>query len=127
MMWEDPEKNWWSLDRKRRLASRLLPSRIRPMTIRNLGERDMRIERMRQKGLKGKGAWEKVFRAVGEADPRPGRVAVGVSGGADSVVLAEALWRWGARPVIWHFDHRWRGRKGAADARWVKAWGGNGG
>ena len=82
----------------------------------------MRVERMRQKGSEGKGAWQKVFRAVGEAKPRPGKVAVGVSGGADSVVLAEALWRWGARPVIWHFDHRWRGRKGAADARWVKAW-----
>ncbi|MEY5063452.1 MAG: tRNA lysidine(34) synthetase TilS, partial [Verrucomicrobiota bacterium] len=39
------------------------------------------------------------------------------------VVLAEALHRLGAKPVILHFNHRWRGRVAEADARWVKAWG----
>jgi tRNA(Ile)-lysidine synthetase-like protein len=50
------------------------------------------------------------------------RPAVGLSGGADSVVLAEALDRLGARPVVLHFNHRWRGRTAEADARWVLAW-----
>jgi hypothetical protein len=47
---------------------------------------------------------------------------VGLSGGADSVVLAEALHRLGAKPVILHFNHRWRGKSAEADARWVQAW-----
>ena len=51
-----------------------------------------------------------------------GRLAVGVSGGGDSVALAEALWRLGAEPEIWHFNHRWRGRAAEADASWVRRW-----
>ena len=39
------------------------------------------------------------------------------------MVLAEALHRLGAKPVLFHFNHRWRGRSAEADARWVKAWG----
>lgn len=39
------------------------------------------------------------------------------------MVLAEALHRLGARPVILHFNHRWRGRSADADARWVRSWG----
>jgi tRNA(Ile)-lysidine synthase len=38
------------------------------------------------------------------------------------VVLAEALHRLGARPVVLHFNHRWRGRSADADARWVRKW-----
>jgi len=53
-----------------------------------------------------------------------GRLAVGVSGGGDSVALAEALWRLGADPEIWHFNHRWRGRAAEADASWVRRWAG---
>ena len=78
---------------------------------------------MRQIGARSKEAWGGVERAVGRARKGRGRLAVGVSGGADSVVLAEALWRMGAKPVILHFDHRWRGTSGEADARWVKGWG----
>lgn len=55
---------------------------------------------------------------------RRGRVsvAVGVSGGADSVALAEALWRDGADPIVWHFNHRWRGGTAEAEAAWVRHW-----
>lgn len=79
---------------------------------------------MGQKGLCRKGTWARVLEAVHRRLSRGQRVAVGLSGGADSVVLAEALHRLGAKPVILHFNHRWRGRSAEADARWVKAWGG---
>jgi len=78
---------------------------------------------MLQIGARGKGVWSRVEEAVRKAQKGRGKVAVGVSGGGDSVVLAEAMWRAGMKPVILHFDHRWRGRAGDADARWVKAWG----
>ncbi|GGL73754.1 tRNA(Ile)-lysidine synthase [Deinococcus aerolatus] len=45
-------------------------------------------------------------------------VAVGVSGGADSVALLRALLLGGARPVAVHLDHALR-PESAADARWV--------
>ena len=77
---------------------------------------------MGQKGDSRKGTWVRVVEAV-HRKLRPGnRVAVGLSGGADSVVLAEALHRLGAKALILHFNHRWRGRSAAADARWVQAW-----
>lgn len=47
-------------------------------------------------------------------------VAVGVSGGADSVALLRALVLAGARPVAVHLDHALR-PESADDARWVAA------
>jgi len=82
----------------------------------------MQVVRMRQIEARGKGMWARVMEAVGRAG-RARKVAVGLSGGADSVVLAEAVWRSGAKPILFHFNHRWRGRVGDADAKWVEAWG----
>ena len=77
---------------------------------------------MGQKGDSRKGTWVRVVEAL-HRKLRPGnRLAVGLSGGADSVMLAEALHRLGANPVILHFNHRWRGKRAEADARWVQAW-----
>ena len=77
---------------------------------------------MGQKGDCRKGTWVRVVEAVHRRLSGGVRVAVGLSGGADSVVLAEALDRLGAKPVILHFNHRWRGRSAEADARWVQKW-----
>jgi len=49
-------------------------------------------------------------------------VAVGLSGGMDSIVLSEALYRCGIPFVAFHFNHRWRGEQSLADAKWVKRW-----
>jgi len=85
-------------------------------------ERPMEGKRMGQKGASRKGTWVRVVEAL-HRKLRPGkRLAVGLSGGADSVVLAEAVHRLGAKPVILHFNHRWRGKSAEADARWVQAW-----
>ena len=78
---------------------------------------------MGQKGLSRKGTWARVLEAVHRRISPGQRPAVGLSGGADSVVLAEALHRLEVRPVILHFNHRWRGRTAEADDRWVRAWG----
>lgn len=77
---------------------------------------------MGQKVESRKDAWVRVVEAVHRRLPPGIQVAVGLSGGADSVVLAETLYRLGAKPVILHFNHRWRGRSAEADARWVQAW-----
>ena len=77
---------------------------------------------MNQDPSKSKGVWPKMIQAVAQEYSGRGGVAVGVSGGADSVALAEALWRVGANPEIWHFNHRWRGRWAVADAAWVRRW-----
>jgi tRNA(Ile)-lysidine synthetase-like protein len=50
----------------------------------------------------------------------PTRFLVGVSGGRDSCALLDALVASGRKPVVVHFDHRWR-KESAADARWVAA------
>ena len=78
---------------------------------------------MGQKADSRKGTWVRVVEAVHHRVSPVKRLAVGLSGGADSVVLAEALDRLGAKPVILHFNHRWRGKSAEADARWVQAWG----
>ncbi|MEY5063232.1 MAG: hypothetical protein RLZZ112_1196, partial [Verrucomicrobiota bacterium] len=70
-----------------------------------------------------KGTWARVVEVVHRRLTHGKRLAVGLSGGADSVVLAEALHRLGAKPVILHFNHRWRGKRAEADARWVQGWG----
>lgn len=46
---------------------------------------------------------------------------VAVSGGIDSVVLLDMLWRRGYDIVVGHVDHGIRGEDSAADARFVKA------
>jgi len=77
---------------------------------------------MGQNGDSRKGTWDRVMEVV-QRKWRPGtRLAAGLSGGADSVVLAEALHRLGAKPIVLHFNHRWRGKSAEADARWVQAW-----
>lgn len=77
---------------------------------------------MGQNGLTRKGTWARVVEAVHRRLRSGARPAVGLSGGADSTVLAEALFRLGAKPVVFHFNHRWRGRSADADARWIKTW-----
>ena len=90
---------------------------------RSLEGRAMRRVRMRQIEARGKGVWSRIMQAVGaELGPKK-KVAVGISGGADSVVLVEAILRSGGEPILLHFNHRWRGRVGDRDARWVRAWG----
>ncbi|GAB4242507.1 MAG: tRNA lysidine(34) synthetase TilS [Candidatus Methylacidiphilales bacterium] len=49
-------------------------------------------------------------------------IAVAVSGGLDSMVLAEALHRIGVVFTVLHFDHRWRGASSRQDLLWVKRW-----
>ena len=77
---------------------------------------------MEQEGIVRKGCWVRVLAAVTAAQRSGVKSAVGISGGADSVLLAEALWRSGAKPILFHFNHRWRGRVGDGDAKWVAAW-----
>ncbi|MDX8402283.1 MAG: tRNA lysidine(34) synthetase TilS [Mariprofundaceae bacterium] len=50
----------------------------------------------------------------------PERVAVGLSGGADSTALLLALVARGHRVVAWHVDHGWR-PESAAEAEWLAA------
>ncbi len=56
----------------------------------------------------------------------PRRVAVGLSGGADSTALLLALLRCGHEVHAWHVDHGWRAES-AAEAAWLgermRAWG----
>jgi tRNA(Ile)-lysidine synthase len=49
-------------------------------------------------------------------------IAVAVSGGVDSMVLAEALHRTGVAFTVIHFDHRWRGTESGEDLKWVRKW-----
>ena len=71
--------------------------------------RAMRKVRMRQIEARGKGVWSRMVQVVGSELGRGAKVAVGISGGADSVVLAEAILRSGGEPILLHFNHRWRG------------------
>lgn len=48
------------------------------------------------------------------------RVLVGVSGGADSVTLLDALIQCGYRPRVCHLNHQWRGADSEADAKFVQ-------
>lgn len=48
--------------------------------------------------------------------------ALGLSGGRDSLLLAEALHRLGVAFEAWHFNHRWRGAASRSDAAWVRRW-----
>jgi tRNA(Ile)-lysidine synthase len=46
---------------------------------------------------------------------------IGVSGGADSVALVDALVQLGYRPHVAHLNHQWRGAASDADAEFVRA------
>jgi tRNA(Ile)-lysidine synthase len=59
---------------------------------------------------------------VAQLAPIPVPRALGLSGGRDSVVLAEAMRRVGVTFEAWHFNHGWRGEASDADADWVRAW-----
>ena len=50
------------------------------------------------------------------------RLAVGVSAGMDSMLLAETLVRLGQPFTVLHFDHRWREKESREDAKWLRAW-----
>jgi tRNA(Ile)-lysidine synthase len=52
-------------------------------------------------------------------EPLPRQLLVGVSGGLDSVALLHALVESGRRPLVLHFDHRWR-PDSALDAAFVR-------
>lgn len=49
------------------------------------------------------------------------RWGIGLSGGMDSITLAEAMHRAGLPLVALHLDHGWRAESGE-DAAWVKSW-----
>ncbi|MDX6765745.1 MAG: tRNA lysidine(34) synthetase TilS [Candidatus Methylacidiphilales bacterium] len=63
-----------------------------------------------------------VLSAVSSLGARRVSRALGLSGGMDSVLLAEALRRSGVGFQAWHFNHNWRGAESEADAGWVRAW-----
>jgi tRNA(Ile)-lysidine synthase len=52
-------------------------------------------------------------------EPLPRPLLIGVSGGLDSVALLHALVESGRRPLVLHFDHRWR-PDSASDAAFVR-------
>ncbi len=60
-------------------------------------------------------------RSMGEALPSDLSWGVGLSGGVDSIVLAEAMRRSDLPVVALHLDHAWR-EDSRADAAWVKQW-----
>ncbi len=45
---------------------------------------------------------------------------LGVSGGADSIALLDALVQLGCRPHVCHLNHQWRGAESDADAEFVR-------
>jgi len=49
-------------------------------------------------------------------------VAVALSGGVDSMLLAEALYRLQLPFIALHVNHGWRGQESERDAVWVKKW-----
>jgi tRNA(Ile)-lysidine synthetase-like protein len=64
----------------------------------------------------------RVLAAVGRLCPAKGRIGLGVSGGLDSMVLAEALRRSGLQPLCLHVNHGWRGKQSDGDAQFVENW-----
>ncbi|MFH1066959.1 MAG: tRNA lysidine(34) synthetase TilS [bacterium] len=50
------------------------------------------------------------------------RIGLGLSGGMDSILLAECLRRLKIPFVALHFNHRWRGKESEQDAQWVQRW-----
>lgn len=66
----------------------------------------------------------RLLRALADTAARltSGPFALGLSGGRDSILLAEALHRIGQPFTAWHFNHRWRGADSDADAVWVRTW-----
>lgn len=68
-------------------------------------------------------AEERVMASVEKAwkKPRTKRVGLGLSGGCDSIVLAEAMRRAGVSFEAFHFNHRWKPSE-TKDAAWVRRW-----
>jgi tRNA(Ile)-lysidine synthase len=52
----------------------------------------------------------------------PHSLAVAISGGVDSMVLAEALIRLSIPFTALNFNHRWREPKSSQEAQWIKKW-----
>jgi tRNA(Ile)-lysidine synthase len=50
------------------------------------------------------------------------KVGVALSGGLDSMVMAEGLYRLRIPWVALHVNHGWRGKQSDEDAQWVNAW-----
>lgn len=63
----------------------------------------------------------KGIQAVGEVLPPGTCWGLGLSGGVDSVVLAEAMRRCHLNFIALHLDHAWR-ENSRADAAWVRQW-----
>jgi len=64
----------------------------------------------------------RVLAAVARLCPPRGGLGLGVSGGLDSMVLAEALRRLGKEPLCLHVNHGWRGRQSDGDGKFVEGW-----
>lgn len=68
----------------------------------------------------------KELRTVNLKPPIDSHILIAVSGGPDSVALAHLLVHYGRRVVdperiiLFHFNHRWRGRQSSADRQWLK-------
>jgi tRNA(Ile)-lysidine synthase len=62
-----------------------------------------------------------MVRSAAEALPAGMRWGVGLSGGMDSIVLAEAMRRCDLEVVALHLDHAWR-KDSREDASWVRLW-----
>jgi tRNA(Ile)-lysidine synthase len=56
------------------------------------------------------------------AQSRTMNIGVALSGGLDSLVLAEGLHRLGISFIALHVNHAWRGEESAQDAVWIKNW-----
>lgn len=65
---------------------------------------------------------EVAIRACVSPTGRRGKIGLALSGGMDSVLLAEFLHRMGISFVALHFNHRWRGKKSEQDTQWVRQW-----
>ncbi|MDD5262981.1 MAG: tRNA lysidine(34) synthetase TilS [Methylacidiphilales bacterium] len=65
---------------------------------------------------------KKLLDAVASVCSKAPDLALGLSGGLDSILLAESLLRLGLAPLCLHVNHGWRGRQSDADERWVRRW-----
>jgi tRNA(Ile)-lysidine synthase len=67
---------------------------------------------------------EMLFKQVRKTQASSGSAKIGValSGGMDSIVLAETLHRLEIPFLALHVDHGWRGKESRKEALWVKQW-----
>jgi tRNA(Ile)-lysidine synthase len=68
------------------------------------------------------GLERRVLAAVEGICPVRGRLALAVSGGLDSMLLAAALRRLGKSPLCLHVNHGWRGKQSDGDEKFVARW-----